>query len=157
SGNDACIVLAEGIAGSEEGAVKEMTARAHELGLAHSTFANVTGLDDPGQRMSASDIAKLSYLIIKNFPQFYGYFSENDFTWHKIHQDNRTPLLTEIPGADGVKTGHLEVSGFGLVGSAMQDGKRRIIVLNGLKTAGDRKSEGARVMRSAFADFKTAK
>lgn len=155
SGNDACITLAEGIAGSEEAAAREMTAKAEELGLAHSTFANVTGLDDPGQRMSASDIAHLAYRIIKEFPQFYPIFSETSFTWNGITQPNRNPLLKEVPGADGVKTGHLSVSGFGVVGSAVRDGKRRIIVLQGLESEGDRRKEAPRVMRAAFTDFKT--
>ncbi|MBI1359574.1 MAG: D-alanyl-D-alanine carboxypeptidase [Alphaproteobacteria bacterium] len=153
SGNDACIVLAEGIAGSEEAMAREMTAKAHELGLTHSTFANVTGLEDPGQRMSAADIAKLAYLIIHDFPERYKLFSQTSFTWNGITQPNRNPLLTELPGADGVKTGHLSVSGFGLVGSAVRDGHRRIIVLNGLKSDRDRRTEGPRVMRAAFTDF----
>jgi D-alanyl-D-alanine carboxypeptidase (penicillin-binding protein 5/6) len=153
SGNDACIALAEGLAGSEEAMAREMTAKAHELGLTHSTFANVTGLDDPGQRMSASDIAHLSYHIIKDFPEEYKLFSQTSFTWNGITQPNRNPLLTELPGADGVKTGHLSASGFGLVGSAVRDGHRRIIVLNGLTSDRDRRTEAPRVMRAAFTDF----
>ena len=153
SGNDACIALAEGLAGSEEAMAREMTAKAHELGLTHSTFANVTGLDDPGQRMSASDIGHLAYHIIKDFPEQYKIFSQTSFAWNGITQPNRNPLLTELPGADGVKTGHLSASGFGLVGSAVRDGHRRIIVLNGLSSDGDRRSEAPRVMRAAFTDF----
>ena len=153
SGNDACIVLAEGLAGSEEAMAREMTAKAHELGLTHSTFANVTGLDDPGQRMSAHDIARLSYLIIHDFPEQYKLFSQTSFTWNGITQPNRNPLLKELPGADGVKTGHLSASGFGLVGSAVDGGRRRIIVLNGLSSDGDRRKEAPRVMRAAFNDF----
>jgi D-alanyl-D-alanine carboxypeptidase (penicillin-binding protein 5/6) len=153
SGNDACIVLAEGLAGSEEAMAREMTAKAHELGLTHSTFANVTGLEDPGQRMSAHDIARLSYLIIHDFPEQYKLFSQTSYTWNGITQPNRNPLLTELPGADGVKTGHLSVSGYGLVGSAVRDGHRRIIVLNGLSSDRDRRTEAPRVMRAAFTDF----
>jgi D-alanyl-D-alanine carboxypeptidase (penicillin-binding protein 5/6) len=157
SGNDACIVLAEGIAGSEEAYAREATARAKELGMTGSTFANATGLDDPGQRMSAHDIALISYRIIKDFPQFYPMFSEPEFTFNRTRQYNRNPLLRELQGADGVKTGHLEISGFGLVGSAVRDGKRRIIVLNGLKSETERKTEAPRIMRAAFVDFTTSK
>jgi serine-type D-Ala-D-Ala carboxypeptidase (penicillin-binding protein 5/6) len=157
SGNDACIVLAEGIAGSEEAYAREATARAKELGLTASTFVNATGLDDPGQRMSAHDIALIAYRIIKDFPQYYPMFSEPEFTFNRTRQYNRNPLLRELQGADGVKTGHLEVSGFGLVGSAVRDGKRRIIVLNGLKSETERKTEAPRIMRAAFVDFTTSK
>jgi len=153
SGNDACIVLAEGIAGSEEAYAREATARAKELGLTASTYANASGLDAPGERMSAHDIAVIAYRIIKDFPQYYPMFSETSFTFNKITQPNRNPLLKELEGADGVKTGHLEVSGYGLVGSAVREGKRRIIVLQGLASEAERKKEGPRVMRSAFVDF----
>jgi D-alanyl-D-alanine carboxypeptidase (penicillin-binding protein 5/6) len=155
SGNDACIALAEGAAGSEEAFAREMTARAAELGLTHSTFTNATGLDDPGHRMSAADIARISFLIIRDFPQFYPMFRETSFTWNGITQPNRNPLLREVPGADGVKTGHLSSSGFGLAGSAVREGKRRIVVLQGLSSESERRIEGPRVMRAAFADFQT--
>ncbi len=153
SGNDACIVLAEGLFGSEEAYARAATARAKELGMMNSTFANATGLDAPNHRMSAHDIAIISYRIIKDFPEFYPMFREPEFTFNKTRQYNRNPLLRELDGADGVKTGHLSVSGYGLVGSALRDGKRRIIVLNGLGSETERKKEGPRVMRSAFLDF----
>ncbi|HVY89245.1 MAG TPA: D-alanyl-D-alanine carboxypeptidase family protein, partial [Hyphomonadaceae bacterium] len=156
SGNDACITLAEGIAGSEENYAREATAKAKELGI-DATFGNASGLDNPNERMSAHAIATLAYKIIHEFPEYYPIFSQTSFTYNKITQPNRNPLLKELPGSDGVKTGHLEVSGYGLVGSAVQDGKRRIIVLQGLASETERKKEGPRVMRSAFADFKTAK
>lgn len=155
SGNDACIVLAEGIWGSEEAFARAATARAAELGMTGSTFANSTGLDNPKHRMSAHDIALLSYRIIKDFPEFYPLFKEPEFTFNKTRQFNRNPLLRELEGSDGVKTGHLSVSGYGLVGSAVRDGKRRIIVLNGLVSETARKTEAPRVMRSAFFDFAT--
>lgn len=155
SGNDACIVLAEGVWGSEEAFARAATARAEELGMTASKFANATGLDDPGHRMSAHDIALLSYRIIHDFPEYYPLFREPEFTFNRTRQYNRNPLLRELDGADGVKTGHLSVSGYGLVGSATRDGKRRIIVLNGLPTETDRKKEAPRVMRSAFLDFET--
>lgn len=153
SGNDACIVLAEGLFGSEEAYARAATARAKELGMMNSTFANSTGLDAPGHRMSAHDIAIIAYRLIKDFPEYYPMFREPEFTFNKTRQYNRNPLLRELDGADGVKTGHLSVSGYGLVGSAIRDGKRRIIVLNGLGSETERKKEGPRVMRSAFLDF----
>jgi len=156
SGNDACIVLAEGLFGSEEAYARQATARAKELGLTSSTFANATGLDDERHRMSAHDIALLAYRIIHDFPEYYPMFSEPEFTFNKTRQYNRNPLLRELQGSDGVKTGHLKVSGFGLVGSAVREGKRRIIVLNGLASETERKTEGPRVMRSAFLDFTSA-
>ncbi len=153
SGNDACIVLAEGIWGSEEAFARAATARGKELGMTGSTFANATGLDAPTHRMSAHDIAIIAFRIIKDFPEYYPMFREPEFTFNKTRQYNRNPLLRELDGADGVKTGHLSVSGFGLVGSATREGKRRIIVLNGLTSETERKKEGPRVMRSAFLDF----
>lgn len=153
SGNDACIVLAEGIWGSEEAFARAATARGKELGMTGSTFANATGLDHPQHRMSAHDIAIIAYRLIKDFPDYYPMFREPEFTFNNTRQYNRNPLLRELDGADGVKTGHLSVSGYGLVGSAMREGKRRIIVLNGLTSETERKKEGPRVMRSAFLDF----
>ncbi len=155
SGNDACIVLAEGIWGSEEAFARAATARAAELGLTGTTLANATGLNHPEHRMSAHDIAVISYRLIKDFPEYYPMFKEPEFTFNKTRQYNRNPLLRELDGADGVKTGHLSVSGFGLVGSAVRDGERRIIVLNGLPSETARRTEGPRVMRSAFLDFDT--
>jgi D-alanyl-D-alanine carboxypeptidase (penicillin-binding protein 5/6) len=157
SGNDACIVLAEGIAGSEEAFAREATARARELGMMNSTFTNATGLDAPGHRMSAHDIAIIAYRLIKDFPQFYPMFSEPEFTFNRTRQYNRNPLLRELDGADGVKTGHLASAGFGLVGSAVRDGQRRIVVLNGLASETERKKEAPRVMRAAFVDFKSSR
>ena len=156
SGNDACITLAEGLFGSEEAYARQATARGKELGLSNSTFANATGLDNPNHRMSAHDIGVIAYRIIKDYPEYYPLFSEPDFTFNKTRQYNRNPLLRELQGSDGVKTGHLSVSGFGLVGSAVREGKRRIIVLNGLESETARKQEGPRVMRSAFLDFTSA-
>jgi D-alanyl-D-alanine carboxypeptidase (penicillin-binding protein 5/6) len=156
SGKDACIVLAEGLFGSEEAFARQATAKGKELGLTNSVFANSTGLEDPRHRMSAHDIAVLAFRLIKDFPEFYPMFSEPEFTFNKTRQYNRNPLLRELDGADGVKTGHLSVSGYGLVGSAVREGKRRIIVLNGLTSETERKKEGPRVMRSAFLDFTSA-
>ena len=105
--------------------------------------------------MSAHDIALISFRLIKDFPEFYPMFREPEFTFNKTRQYNRNPLLRELEGSDGVKTGHLGVSGFGLVGSAVRDGERRIIVLNGLESETARKTEAPRVMRAAFLDFDT--
>ncbi len=157
SGNDACIVLAEGISGSEEAFAEEMTRRANDLGLSSASFKNATGLYHDEHRISAADLAKLAFLTIQEFPEFYSIYNETEFTWNGIRQPNRNPLLGEVEGADGLKTGHLEISGYGLVGSAVRNGERRIIVLNGLDSIADRASEARRIMRAAFLDFKTIK
>ena len=155
SGNDACIVVAENISGSEEAFAQLMNKKAREWGLKNSTFANSTGLPDPHQLMSVRDLGLLARKIIRDYPEYYKYFGEKEFTWEKIRQSNRNPLLFNFKGADGLKTGHTQDNGYGLVGSAKQDGKRRIIVVNGLPSNRDRTSESARLMRIAFNDFTT--
>lgn len=155
SGNDACIVLAENIAGSEEAFAQLMTRKAREWGMNDSTFANATGLPDPKHLMSMRDLAILSRKIIHDYPEYYALFAEREFTWEKIRQPNRNPLFDLVDGADGLKTGHTEESGYGLAGSAVQDGVRRIIVLNGLPSDKDRAIESQRLMRIAFNDFTT--
>ena len=154
SGNDACIVLAEGVSGSEEAFAAAMTERARELGLSTASFKNVTGLNEDGHEISAEDLAKIALLTIQDFPEFYEIYSQENYTWNNISQPNRNPLLRDVDGADGLKTGHLEISGYGLVGSAVRNGERRIIVLNGLGSMAERASEAQRVMRAAFVDFK---
>ncbi|MEZ5971248.1 MAG: D-alanyl-D-alanine carboxypeptidase family protein [Hyphomonadaceae bacterium] len=156
SANDACVVLAEGIAGSEEAFVAIMNRRARELGLTTAHFRNVTGLDDPEQRISSGDLARLARHIITTYPEFYPVYSRRQFTFNNHTQMNRNPLLGAFPGADGVKTGHTDDSGYGLVGSAVQNGERRIIVFNGLPTMAARNSEAQRLMRAAFDDFAIA-
>ncbi|MEM8771142.1 MAG: D-alanyl-D-alanine carboxypeptidase family protein [Pseudomonadota bacterium] len=153
SGNDACIVVAENIAGSEEAFAELMNKKAREWGLKDSTFANATGWPDENQKMSMHDLALLTRKMIRDYPEYYGLFAEREFTWEKIQQSNRNPLLDAFDGADGLKTGHTDESGYGLVGSAVRDGERRIIVLNGLQSNRDRTSEAARMMRIAFNDF----
>jgi serine-type D-Ala-D-Ala carboxypeptidase (penicillin-binding protein 5/6) len=153
SANDACVVLAEGIAGSEAAFVEMMNRRAQELGLTTARFRNVTGLDDPEQRISSADLARLARHIILNYPAFYQVYSRREFTFNRRTQSNRNPLLGVYPGADGVKTGHTDESGYGLVGSAVADGQRRIIVFNGLPTMASRNGEAQRLMRSAFNDY----
>lgn len=155
SGNDACIVLAEGLAGSEEAFAREMTELAHDFGLTSANFVNASGLDAPEHRISAADLARLARLEIKNFPEFYAYYAEEEMTWNGVRQTNRNPLLGKMEGADGLKTGHLSVSGYGLTASALRDGKRRIIVINGLESSQARALEAERLMRLAFSAFAT--
>ncbi|MGQ0534336.1 MAG: D-alanyl-D-alanine carboxypeptidase family protein [Caulobacteraceae bacterium] len=153
SANDACVVLAEGIAGSEEAFVALMNRRAEELGLHSARFRNVTGVDDPEQRISSADLARLARHIIVTFPEFYPVYSRREFTFNNHTQQNRNPLLGTFAGADGVKTGHTDDSGYGLIGSAVLNGQRRIIVFNGLPTMAARNSEAQRLMRAAFNDY----
>lgn len=157
SANDACMVLAEGAAGSEEAFVAEMNARAKELGLTSAQFRNVTGLPDPEHVISALDLAKLASIIIRTEPDLYALYSIRELTYNNHTQQNRNPLLGAYPGADGLKTGHTAVSGYGLVGSAVEDGKRRIIVFNGMESMAARRQEALRLMRAAFSDFSAAK
>lgn len=153
SGNDACIVLAENIAGSEEEFAKLMNRKAREWGLDDSTFANATGWPDPEHKMSMRDLATLARKIIHDYPEYYEIFAERDFTWEKIEQSNRNPLLDGFDGADGLKTGHTDESGYGVVGSAVRDGVRRIVVVNGLGDEAERLKESRRLMGVAFNDF----
>ncbi len=153
SGNDACIVVAENIAGTEEAFADLMTKKAREWGLKNSTFVNSTGLPDEHQKMSTRDLALLARKIIKDFPEQYKLFGEKEFTWEKIRQPNRNPLLYSFKGADGLKTGHTSENGYGLVGSAVVNGERRIIVINGLPSDKDRAVESERLMRTAFNEF----
>ena len=155
SANDGCLVVAEALGGTVEGFVQMMNKRAKELGLAQSHFVNPDGLDQPpGQMMSALDLAKLARHLIRTYPQYYHFFSEKDMSWSNIHQDNRNPLLGTVPGADGLKTGHLEAAGYGLVGSAIRNGQRIILVVNGLASTKDRADEGARLMEIGFREFR---
>jgi len=153
SGNDACIVLAEGLSGTEEAFAAEMTRKGHEIGLTGSSFANATGWPDPNQRMTARDLATLAARIIKDFPEYYGYYSEKEFTFAGIRQSNRNPLLYKSFGADGLKTGHTEEAGYGLTASALQGDRRVILVLNGLKSQKARSEESARLIGWAFREF----
>jgi len=164
SGNDACIVVAESIGGTVEGFVDLMNKRGKELGLAQSHFVNPDGLPDPpGQLMSALDLAKLSRHLIRDYPQYYHYFSEKSFVWHNITQPNRDLVLGTLPGADGLKTGHTDAAGYGITISAMRAGTRFILVLNGLRYPQynndyfpniKRAEEAGRVMDMAFREFR---
>jgi serine-type D-Ala-D-Ala carboxypeptidase (penicillin-binding protein 5/6) len=155
SGNDACIALAEGMAGNERiFAADFMTKRARELGLTKSTFGNSNGLPDPANKMTVRELANLARYIIQAYPEFYKLFGEREFTWNKIRQQNRNPLLTStLEGADGLKTGYTKDGGYGMVGSAVQNGTRLIVVVNGLEDPDDRASEAKKMLEWGFRNF----
>ena len=153
SGNDSCMILAEGIAGNERSFAEMMTKRARELGLTQSTFANSNGLPDPGNKMTVRELAKLARYVIQTYPEFYKLFGEREFTWNKIRQQNRNPLLLSLEGADGLKTGYTKEGGYGMVGSAAQNGMRLIVVINGLDDPDDRASEAKKMLEWGFRNF----
>jgi D-alanyl-D-alanine carboxypeptidase (penicillin-binding protein 5/6) len=153
SGNDACITLAEGIAGNEQAFVAMMNKRARELGLQKAYFTNSTGLPDPAQKVTVRELGRLARHIIRTYPEYYRYYGEHDFTWNKIKQPNRNPLLTMNLGADGLKTGFTVDGGYGMVGSAVQNGLRLIVVVNGLKSAKERGDEAKRLLEFGFKGF----
>ncbi|MQX36978.1 D-alanyl-D-alanine carboxypeptidase family protein [Roseospira navarrensis] len=153
SGNDACIVVAEHLAGTEQAFADAMNRRAPEIGLADSTFRNSTGLPHPEHLMTARDLATLAERIIRDFPEYYPFYSEKEFTYNGITQHNRNPLLYKNIGADGLKTGHTSVAGYGLTASAKQNGRRLILVLNGLESTRARTEESERLMSWGFRTF----
>jgi D-alanyl-D-alanine carboxypeptidase (penicillin-binding protein 5/6) len=153
SGNDAAIAIAEGMAGTEEAFADQMNLEARKVGLANSKFRNSTGLPDPEQKVTARDLAKLGAYIIRNFPEQYRIYGEPDFLWNKIRQRNRNPLLTMNIGADGMKTGYLEESGYGLVGSAIRDGQRLIVVVLGTQSERERSEEARKLLEWGFRAF----
>ena len=155
SGNDAAIVLAEGLAGTEELFAEEMTRRAREIGLEHSVFKNATGWPDPEHLMTARDLATLVQRTIEDFPGLYPYYAETTFTYNGIRQENRNPLLNQRTGADGLKTGHTEASGYGLTASVERDGRRLILVVNGLAGVRERATESARLIEWGLREFDT--
>lgn len=153
SGSDAAITLAVAIAGSEGAFAERMNARAKELGLTGSTFRNATGLPDPGQRMTARDLSTLALRLMTVYPEQYRIFAEPEFTWNKITQRNRNPLLADYIGADGLKTGFTTDGGYGLVGSVKRGGRHLIIVVNGLKTSKDRAEQARKLLDWGFDAF----
>jgi serine-type D-Ala-D-Ala carboxypeptidase (penicillin-binding protein 5/6) len=155
SGNDASIAVAEGLAGTEENFARMMNERAKQIGLTKSTFRNATGYGDPAQKVTVRDLAKLALHIIDTYPDLYKIFGEREFTWNKIRQQNRNPLLAMEIGADGLKTGNIDEAGFGLIGSAVQNGQRLILVVNGLKTAKDRANEARKLLEWGFRAFES--
>ncbi len=152
SGNDACIVLAEGVAGSEDQFVELMNAKAKELGLTHTHFSDSTGWPDPNNYMSVRDIATLAAALIRDFPEYYHYHKETSFKYNGIDQFNRNSLV-EKGLADGLKTGHTESGGYGLVASAERGDRRVIVVINGLATSRERAEEGDRLLEWAFREW----
>ncbi|RDI56762.1 D-alanyl-D-alanine carboxypeptidase family protein [Microvirga subterranea] len=155
SGNDAAIAVAEGIAGTEDNFARMMNERAKQIGMTNSTFRNATGYGHPEQKVTVRDLAKLALHIIETYPDLYKIFGEREFTWNKIRQQNRNPLLTMEIGADGLKTGNIDESGYGLIGSAVQNGQRLIVVVNGLKTAKDRANESRKLLEWGFRAFES--
>ena len=153
SANDACIVFAEALAGDERAFGAKLTKRAREIGLTKSTFANSNGLPDPGTQVTTRELAMLARHIILNYPDLYKLFGEREFTWNKIRQLNRNPLLPMDIGADGLKTGFTKEAGYGLVGSAVQNGLRLIVVVNGLKTAKERGEDAKKLLEWGFRSF----
>lgn len=155
SGNDATVALAEGAAGTEESMVERMNTRAQELGMANSHFMNASGWPDPDHYSTPRDLATLAQHLLSDFPEYYHYFGEKDFTYNKIHQPNRDPLLGKVAGADGIKTGHTDIAGYGLIGSAQRNGRRLIMVANGFDSEKMRAEEGAKLMEWGFRNFES--
>ena len=153
SGNDAAIALAEALGGTEEAFAAEMTRRAHEIGLTDSTFRNATGWPDPEHRTTAHDLSRLAIETIRRFPEYYPIYAETKFTYNKIKQGNRNPLLYKNMGADGLKTGHTEAAGYGLTASAVRNGRRLILVVNGLESVSARSREGEALIDWGFREF----
>lgn len=153
SGGDACIAVAENLAGSEEAFARRMTDKARQIGMENTTFVNSTGWPDPNHRTTAYDLAILAERTIIDFPEYFHYYAEREFTYNDIRQANRNPLLYGYAGADGMKTGHTTEAGYGLTGTAKQGDRRLIVVVNGLESNRDRSTESARLLDWGFREF----
>lgn len=153
SGNDACVVIAEGLSGSEESFAERMTKRGRELGMTKTVFKNSSGWPAEGQYTTARDLAVLAWRTIDDYPKLYRYYSETDWTYNNIRQANRNRLLKITPGTDGLKTGHTEEGGYGQATSALRDGRRLILVVNGLTSMAERAQETSRLMEWGFREF----
>jgi serine-type D-Ala-D-Ala carboxypeptidase (penicillin-binding protein 5/6) len=156
SGNDACVVVAEGLAGTEEAFAAQMTERAAALGLENSQFANSSGWPDPGQRMSMKDLGLLSVRLIEEFPELYTVFGQTEFNYKNrapANANNRNPLLKLGIGADGLKTGHTQEAGYGMVGSVKQGNRRIVFAISGLTSDTERAEEAERIATWAFRQF----
>lgn len=156
SGNDACVVVAEGLSGTEEAFARQMTEKARQLGLTNSNFANASGWPDPRHRMSAHDLGMLALHLTQDFPELYKNFALTEFPFDNrapANRFNRNPLLKLGIGADGLKTGHTQEAGYGLVGSAVQDGRRIVFVITGLPSDTARAEESERIVNWAFRQF----
>ena len=151
--NDGCMVLAEGMAGSEENFAAQMTERARQIGLQKSTFVNSTGLPADGQQTTVRELAQLALHLWRDYPDLYRYYSQADFTWNKIAQRNRNPLLAMGIGADGLAVGMSEASGFGIVGSVSHDGKRVIAAMSGLASDRERSEEARKLLDWGIRSF----
>lgn len=146
SGNDACIIIAEGMAGSEDNFAQLMTERAREIGMTQSVFKNSTGLPAEGQVVTVRELAMLAHHIWKEYPDYYGYYSQPNFTWNNITQRNRNPLLGMNIGADGMKTGFTQESGYGIVGSVARDDRRLFVALSGMESDAQRAEESRKIL-----------
>jgi serine-type D-Ala-D-Ala carboxypeptidase (penicillin-binding protein 5/6) len=153
SGNDACIAIAEGMAGSEPAFAKMMTDEARRLGFTKSTFRNSTGLHDPEHLMTVRELAMIARHIIQEYPEHYPIFAEREYRYRKHRFYNRNPLLSLDLGVDGLKTGYIKEAGYGIVASAKQDGRRIILAINGMENAADRRSEAIRLLEWGFKGF----
>lgn len=157
SGNDASTALAEAIAGSEEAFVARMNTVAQQIGLTNSHFTNSTGWPDKNHYMTAEDLAKLTNAIVVNFPQYYHYFAEKEFTYNRIKQTNRNVLINKNIGVDGLKTGHTDTGGYGIAASAKQGDRRLVLVINGTLTDSDRAIEAQKILQYGFLNFTNVK
>ena len=153
SGNDACIVLAEGLANSEQAFAEAMNKKAKQIGLTNSNFTNSTGWPDDRHVMTARDLVTLSQRLIVDFPEYYKFYSQIDFTYNNIKQGNRNPLLYKKMGADGLKTGHTDLAGYGLAASVKRGDRRLILVVNGLRSMQERSDETERLIEWGFREF----
>ena len=153
SGNDACIVLAEAISGSEQQFAELLNETGRRIGLTNSNFRNATGWPDPEHRTTCRDLARLAKRIIADHPEYYRYYNERSFRWNDISQDNRNPALARVAGADGLKTGHTEEAGYGLTASAKRGDRRLILVVNGLPSMRARAEESERLLEWGFREF----
>jgi D-alanyl-D-alanine carboxypeptidase (penicillin-binding protein 5/6) len=153
SGNDACIIVAEGIAGSDEAFASMMTEYARGIGLEKSTFGNSSGLPHPDQLMTARELAELALHLIEEYPEYYHYFGQEEFPYRKHKFYNRNPLVRADFPSDGLKTGHTQESGYGIVASAVENGRRLILVLNGMESSNARRTEAIRLLNWGFRSF----
>ena len=154
SGNDACITIAEGFSGTEDNFADELNLLAKEIGLENSNFTNSTGWPDPEHLTTTRDLLKIAIRTINDFPELYKYYAEKEFTYNKIRQINRNPLLFVDPNADGLKTGHTSLGGYGLIASSKRINRRIILIVNGLNSSKERKFESKKLMDAAFFQYK---
>lgn len=153
SGNDAAVALAEAVSGTEEAFAVALNEKAKELGMSRSHFTNATGLPDANHYSTAQDLAKMSIALMQHHPEYYHYYSEKNFTHNKIKQGNRNPLLYRNIGVDGIKTGHTDAAGYGLIASALRDGRRIITIVNGLKSKQERADEPAKLIEWSYREY----